>query len=322
MTGAIGFIGGLVLIAAYLATIKQSIRERLGDWLVRRPLSIWLLPASLLACYMVVAAATGQRALKPLAVLAAYFAIPTLLVYLTGPKSDDGCSGRDLVINACVVLWIWLPIEFGLVPTRWLHVTIGRGTPTGLPLGIYAALVYSLTVLSGWRRFDLKCDLSFKKSYLVPIVTTFEILGVVLILITMSSGFVQLRLANLTQLNLFGLPLEIAAPLTLIIGLPVVVLGLTLAEELIFRGAIQNLLARRLPPVLALVIASVVFGLAHVNNTAFGFDFPNWPYVGLATLAGLGYGFVFLRTQSIVASATLHALIALASKLFLRGGCA
>ncbi len=321
MTVAVIIIGTLVLVVAYLATIKQSIRERLGSWLAQKPVRIWLLPCSVVSYYTVVASAAGQWSLNGLAVLAVYLGVPTLLAYLTGPKSDEAISGRDLAINLCVLLWIWLPIEVDVVPVKWLHVSMGSGTPRLYPLGVYALAVYSLIVLSSWRRFDMHCDLSFKKNYLVPIVTTFEVLSVILLLMTLPSGLVQAGMANFTKLNVIGMPLEVALPLTVVVGVPALLFGLTLVEELIFRGGIQNLLGQRLHPLAALLITSVVFGLSHINNRAFGLAFPNWPYVGLATLAGLGYGFVFLKTQSVVASATVHAMIGLVSKLFFRSGC-
>jgi membrane protease YdiL (CAAX protease family) len=319
MAVAVIIIGTLGLVVAYVVTIKRSVREHLGGWLAQRPVRIWLLPGSVLAYYTVVASAGGRWSFNGLAVLALYLGVPTLLAYLTGPKFDEPMSGRDLAINFSILLWIWLPIEVNVVPIKWFHVSIGDGTPRPFPLGTYAVVIYSLIVLSGWRRFDMNCDLSFKKSYLVPIVTTFEVLSVILLLMTLPSGLVHAGMANFTKLNTIGLPLEVALPFTVVIGIPAVLFGLTLVEELIFRGGIQNLLGQRLHPLIALLIASVVFGLAHINNTAFGLAFPNWPYVGLATLAGLGYGFVFLKTQSVVASATVHAMIELLSKLFFRG---
>jgi len=321
MTVAVGIIGALVLVVAYLVTIKQAFRERLGGWLAQKPARIWLLPCSVLVYYTVVASASGLWSAVALGVLAVYLGVPTMVAYVTGPKSDEAISGRDLAINLCVLLWIWLPIEVDVVPVKWLHVSIDSGTPRLYPLGIYAVVIYSLVVLTSWRRFDMHCDLSFKKSYLVPIVIAFEVLSVLLLLITLPSGLVQAGMANFAKINVIGLPSEVAVPLTVVVGVPAVLFGLTFVEELIFRGGIQNLLGQRLHPLLALLIASVVFGLAHINNTAFGLAFPNWPYVGLATLAGLGYGFVFLKTQSVVASATVHAMIGVVSKLFFRSGC-
>jgi uncharacterized protein len=90
--------------------------------------------------------------------------------------------------------------------------------------------------------------------------------------------------------------------------------GLTLAilcftawpEELLFRGLLQNLLARSAKSELAgWWTASVVFGLSHITNMGF----PNWRYVVLASIAGLFYGWTWRKTGSIFASAIVHALV-------------
>ncbi len=76
-----------------------------------------------------------------------------------------------------------------------------------------------------------------------------------------------------------------------------------MAEEAAFRGFVQGQLQRALPYVpggmwLAIVLAAGLFGLAHA---------PGGPtYVGLAAAAGLGYGWIYHRTQRIEASMLAH----------------
>jgi uncharacterized protein len=48
----------------------------------------------------------------------------------------------------------------------------------------------------------------------------------------------------------------------------------------------------------ALLVASALFGLAHFGG--------GWLYVIAATLAGLGYGWAYLRTKRIEASMFVH----------------
>ena len=68
----------------------------------------------------------------------------------------------------------------------------------------------------------------------------------------------------------------------------------------------------------ALLISSIIFGLAHVNNSnppfilmhLFGTDWSiPWAYVILATIAGGFYGLAYIRTGSILAPAILHAMV-------------
>ena len=87
-------------------------------------------------------------------------------------------------------------------------------------------------------------------------------------------------------------------------------LGVALQEEVLFRGLIQNLLRRRLKnDWWALAIAAPIFGLAHLNNSTGGFAQPNWAYTLMATLAGLAYGWVWVRSRKVTASALTHALV-------------
>jgi membrane protease YdiL (CAAX protease family) len=76
-----------------------------------------------------------------------------------------------------------------------------------------------------------------------------------------------------------------------------------LSEEAFFRGFVQHELAgagtrSRTPGVVALVAAAVLFGLAHFGGGA--------SYVFAGIIAGLGYGWAFLRTQRIEAAMAVH----------------
>jgi uncharacterized protein len=66
-----------------------------------------------------------------------------------------------------------------------------------------------------------------------------------------------------------------------------------LAEEALFRGFVQAELQRRWSATAggrtwALVVAATLFGLAHIAG--------GWVYVGLSTVAGLGYGLAYQRS--------------------------
>jgi hypothetical protein len=77
-------------------------------------------------------------------------------------------------------------------------------------------------------------------------------------------------------------------------------------EEFLFRGLLQNLLARSCKSELAgWWTASMLFGFSHITNLGF----PNWRYVILASIAGLFYGWTWRKTGSIFASAIVHALV-------------
>ncbi|HEY6126378.1 MAG TPA: CPBP family intramembrane glutamic endopeptidase [Steroidobacteraceae bacterium] len=76
-----------------------------------------------------------------------------------------------------------------------------------------------------------------------------------------------------------------------------------LSEEAFFRGFIQHELSRigshrALAAGIALTFAAVLFGLAHFGG--------GWTYVLAAAVAGLGYGWAFMRTQRIEAAMAVH----------------
>ena len=69
-----------------------------------------------------------------------------------------------------------------------------------------------------------------------------------------------------------------------------------LAEEAFFRGFVQQELARW--RIAALIIAAILFGLAHVAGGI--------SYVLAGIVAGVGYGWAFHRTQRIEAAIAVH----------------
>lgn len=74
------------------------------------------------------------------------------------------------------------------------------------------------------------------------------------------------------------------------------------AEEMLFRGFIQTELEKiTKKPLLALIIASLLFGLVHFAGGVV--------YVGLATLAGLVYGISYQKTGRIIIPMTVHFLV-------------
>jgi len=126
-----------------------------------------------------------------------------------------------------------------------------------------------------------------------------------------------------------GVALVRAAPVFLVTGVAVVALALALGyvrfepkwttlfipwaiaslfftclpQEAFFRGFLQRELSdigsnRRLASLLALAVSAVAFGLVHLGG--------GWKFALASTLAGLGYGWAYLRTQRIEAAMAVH----------------
>jgi len=241
--------------------------------------------------------------------LALYLALPTLLLRLR-PKRARPMD----VVHILTILAIWIPVEpslFRLVaeialPTVDLQFALdGIGLVpqvdalllpgVSLPIGKLTAV--SLALLLYTVRYPIDhLGLTFRFTWLdlwraLQGTAAFAVMGVPVGLLL---GFLRLSLYRPS-------PAEAVAAVLggyLLIALP---------EEILFRGAIQNLTSARVRRWWAgLLIAAPVFGLAHINNATPGFAEPNWAYALMATLAGLAYGWVWERTHKVTASALTH----------------
>ena len=86
-------------------------------------------------------------------------------------------------------------------------------------------------------------------------------------------------------------------------------------EELFFRGLMLNMLERRMSSKGALIITSLLFGLAHFNKRAAWF---NWRYVIIAAVAGISYGRAWLADRRLIASSITHATVDTVWSIWLR----
>jgi membrane protease YdiL (CAAX protease family) len=241
-----------------------------------------------------------------------YLALPALCLRLRPQKAKP----LDL-FHILAILCIWVPVEtdlFLLIPDLALPGAdlAARFSDVALLPRVAAALVPGI---------ELPIDtLTAVLLALYSFLVRHPVRGVGL---SFRIGWRDLRHAAIGLLGfaivglVVGLRIDFlyASPLTLepaSVALAIVsgYLWVALPEEILFRGIIQNLLSKRLRHEgLGWLIASVVFGLAHLNNATPGFPVPNWAYVLMATLAGLAYGWVWRRTKKVTASALTHMLV-------------
>lgn len=87
-------------------------------------------------------------------------------------------------------------------------------------------------------------------------------------------------------------------------------------EEIIFRGIILNLFRRQMKDWCALLITTVLFATIFSHICGHGL-FPNFRYVGLAFIAGLVYGLVYVKTKSLVAPIVVHGSVDAIWRIFL-----
>jgi membrane protease YdiL (CAAX protease family) len=90
-------------------------------------------------------------------------------------------------------------------------------------------------------------------------------------------------------------------PLTTVI--PMLLVGIAaapLSEEIAFRGYAMSLLRRRFSPTAALIITSVLFAAVHLTQGL------SAPKLLVYFLAGLSFGFIALRTGSLLPAMVVH----------------
>ena len=279
-------LGAAVLFAGLtgltLALSVTACRERLRTR--SQAVNMLAAPLAITAAIAMWYGVIGLPVLPRAAAFGAYLTIPAVLV----------CAGRagtpDLVrvLGAAIVLW--LPIEFNLLPQLRLP------PPDGLRAAPFAALatgLYLFLVACPLDRIGYTFRLSSRDVRVALIATAaFAVIGLPIGLVT---GFLEWN-PRADAVRLAVAPIAIY----LVTAVP---------EEFLFRGLIQNTLERAVGRA-ALPIASIIFGLAHL---------PDVRYVLLATLAGVAYGWVYLATRRITASAVTHALVDWIWVLLLRG---
>lgn len=209
------------------------------------------------------------------------------------------------LLDLAVVLLFWLPIEFGLVAGIRIPPVNGQ-VDVFMPLGL-ALLIYTYVVI---RQFDVGFTYRLKGDDIRIVVLNFLMFFFIAMIIGALTGFISLARhmppASEMLISAFAIFFFIALP-----------------EELLFRGVIYKLLVKQFqgkPRAVgkALLVSSVIFGLAHGNNANPPFfdvslggvtwQVP-WAYIILATIAGLFYGWIFIRTQKITVAAVLHLLV-------------
>ncbi len=190
-----------------------------------------------------------------------------------------------------LVLLLWLPIELKWVTGDFVLLRM-LGLDLLLLLYMLERPIFDLGALIPVRRREWTVGLAAWAAFLV-----------VSIPLALATGFAAPGVSDRTgggwALFLFSTLIVIALP-----------------EEALFRGAMQGLLARAGASTwLAVGLASVLFGLSHLNNGP-----PDWRYVLLATIAGIAYGEAFRRSGNLAAPTLTHFLVDVTWRGFFAGG--
>lgn len=112
----------------------------------------------------------------------------------------------------------------------------------------------------------------------------------------------------LVAVKLGGLAIELHLPHWLPAFILANLFFVSLAEEALFRGVIQQTLSRYLPPYVALLIAAIIFGFTHFAGGVL--------LVIFASLAGVIYGLAWMWSGRIWVSTAFHFTLNLTHLLF------
>jgi uncharacterized protein len=250
----------------------------------RAPVRLFAGPFVLLATVVAYAAATGLGVTGRASFYTAYLVAPAVILLAT-PR-----GGRlEGVGRFAAVLALWLPIEARLLPPLPM--------PNGYDIARFFGLLDGLYLfLFAWPLDGVGLTLRLRAADLRTAILATIVFSAVALPIGLATDFIVWN----PRLELWRV----------LLTPPLMYLVTALPEEFLFRGLIQNLLRRSFGVWIALVMASVIFGLAH---------FPDPRYIGLATAAGFAYGWVYQRTGKITASAITHALVDIIWVLLFRG---
>jgi membrane protease YdiL (CAAX protease family) len=201
-------------------------------------------------------------------------------------------------ITALVVLFLGvqvlslagIPVQEQPVLVIGLSIVL-QGVGFGIAVAVYMALTREFDLLK--YRLPTLRDLGWAVGGLVALFVGYLAIAVVVSQLgvdTAENAIVEQGRQN-PQLVLYLIPLAI-----FVVG-P--------SEELLFRGAIQGVLRRAYAPLPAIVIASLLFGVAHVFALS-GSGTGVLVYISVTFVLGCILGFVYERTSNLVVPALIH----------------
>lgn len=275
-------------VCLMLALLSVRLQRRLRRWFHRRLWRILLVPSGAVLLFCAVLAAGGGLTPGFVLLLSAYAFAAALVVCWSAAK------GGSFPADMAAVALLWLPVEFTVGKNLLPAAVHGLANDTAQGVALALALLL-LVVCREWPGAKYNWP-SRSTDWLYPAV---GFVAAVLVLAPVAWA--------LHFIGTFRVPEGFGAAGFLRLFL-VILVGVALPEELLFRSLIQSRLMQRFgrsQP--TLLLAALIFGAAHLNNGPG--SLPNWRYMLLAFLAGILYGAVFERASSVLSSACLHAVV-------------
>lgn len=158
----------------------------------------------------------------------------------------------------------------------------------GMAMGLFLSTITMLLFMHLVKCYRMKSDMFSSMSSKSLLLSTLLVFSSMLAL----NIFVQwFRLEDILAAQFDGLAHNVVGVITMSLLAP-------LLEEVFFRGAIQGYLLKRYKPWVAILSASLVFGIFHMNPVQ----------VVYATLLGIVLGWIYYRTGSLLSVIVGHVL--------------
>lgn len=284
----------MVWTLLFLAYSSSTFLSEFGTgWSASWSMFVVILPVSLAGTPAILDRRPG--AVKMLVIYLAYAFIPSLIQLFKDRKNDYVMSE---IADVATVLAIWFPLEMKLLSTDFSPT--GKVTAWGL-LTAALNIVNIFTVLCPLSDVPQARELGY--SFKLSAMDLFQAFSLTIAYAgTAVPLAVAIQFARLARPKL-GQPERAAA----------VLVGLymnALAEELLFRGLLQNMIEQRLGQnsVLALLLSATAFGLAHLSKSKQGFEAPNFRFFAIALVSGVFCGLTWRWTGKTTASALTHSM--------------
>lgn len=212
------------------------------------------------------------------------------------------------------LLAFWIPFDLHWIPLRPLEERPDWGL-----IAVSCAVLATIWWYHTRGMKGMKLEFSFGTNFLLKDIikglTAYAILAPILLWLGLRIKFLVLKPFVLEAYNANTLPSVVCDHLWDLVFLRSFVLifmTIALSEEFLFRSCIQNFLEQKLHNRANTILwASLLFGLAHLNNhaTSLAPSGWNWKYFIMATIAGVFYGTAFHFGKSILTSMLVHTLI-------------
>lgn len=277
----------------FLVMLAPSAQQRAREAVAARPGVAALAPGVLALAAVAVALASRSVEAWRLVALPLFVALAFLAAGRGGEREPGGWRliGGALALGLVAGLW-----------DRALKIPVPGNTSIGLAFFLAAALgLFLYTAVRPLRTMDVGLALPPRALGL-----SFAAFGGI-VLVAVPLGFAVDFVVWNPRLDGVGFALARLLGLIVFVAIP---------EEILFRGLIQEGLGRLTTARMGWLAASALFGLIHVAKKTgltaaqreefFGL---NWRYGLMATVAGLGYGWVYRRTGRVSAAALTHGMV-------------